>query len=155
MAPYVLCMYIHATCIARACIATTPHRAIYRLPNLPTPPPVCLLPHYYGRVRPCVCNPRAQQATEVSGVGCDADRQCHARYSNSTEFAHKLRYCHLLQITLRKDIMTRAAFTVHACCFNYFVAIAKLFPMISVSSFCLVSTSPEKLCMKYQFYENW
>ena len=92
MAPYVLCMYLHATCIARACIATTPHRAIYRLPNLPTPPPVRLLPHYYGRVRPCVCNPRAQQATEVSGVGCDADRQMLSTYSNSTEFAHKLRY---------------------------------------------------------------
>jgi len=143
MAPYVLCMYLHATCIARACIATTPHRAIYRLPNLPTPPPVCLLPHYYGRVRPCVCNPRAQQATEVSGVGCDADMQCHARYSNSTEFAHELRYCHLLQIALRK----RAAFNLHARYFNYFVAVAKLFPMISVFSFRLVSRSPERLCL--------
>jgi len=151
MAPYVLCMYLHATCIARACIATTPHRAIYRLPNLPTPPPVCLLPHYYGRVRPCVCNPRARQATEVSGVGCDADTQCHARYSNCIEFALKLRYCHLLQITLSK----RYNRVYHARYFIYFVAIAKLFLMISIFFFRLFSRSPERLCMKYQFYENW
>lgn len=150
---YCVCMYLHATCIARACIATTPHRAIYRLPNLPTPPPVCLLSHYYGRACPCVCNPRAQQATEVSGVGCDADTQCHARYSNSTESAHKLRYCHLLEITLRRKMSWQWQPSIYRRVI--LITLLQLFPIISVFSFRLVFRSPERLCMKYQFYANW
>jgi hypothetical protein len=66
MAPYVLCIYLHATCIATVYIATTQHTVQY-IVFLTSHLPVCLLPHYYGRVRPCVCNPRAQQGTEVCG----------------------------------------------------------------------------------------
>ena len=125
--------YLHATCIARACIATTPHRAIYRLPNLPTPPPVCLLPRYCSRVRPCVCNPRAQQATEVSGVRCDADRQ----YCGPIAILQNLHTNCDTSHHVMQNIMTRTASNLLARYFYYFVAIAKLFPMARIFTFRL------------------